>query len=557
MTNPDAKLFFNGPILTMDAQNPECEAVLTRGGQIAAVGSEADLRARMPADTQEVDLQGQTLMPAFIDPHGHFPDSGFVELFRVDLSAPPRGDCLDIPTALRRLANRARQTPKGEWIMGVLFDNTAIADRRMPTRAELDAVSRDHPVWVIHASGHNGVANSAALSFLGADANTPDPVGGRFDRDPETGELTGLIEGLSAMGPLGETCFLIDRVRFLQGCAAARDEYLQHGVTFAQNAWVNAELLEHFAALAAQGDPGIGLMLLPIAELEPALSEGRAEVDWQDTPHVRTGPRKLFSDGSFQLQTAFLSEPYHEVRKSDCPNGMPYMDPDLFRSEVIRLHRLGFQVHCHCNGDAGAEMFIDAVEAALLDTPCDDHRHTVIHGQVLRDDQLRRMARLGMTVSFFSAHVHFWGDRHYDTIMGPARANRLTPAGSAGRFGVRFTLHNDASVTPTRPLHLAHCAVNRVTASGRLLGADQRVSVMSALRAQTIDAAWQVFLEDERGSLEPGKMADLAVLSQNPLLAPERLKEISVTRTYRCGKLVFERDKASEPHTDMQPLEAK
>lgn len=531
----EATLYFNGTILTMDATNTQPEAVLTLGETIKAVGAEAVLRAQMPQGTRLHDLQGQTLIPAFIDPHGHFPDPGFIALFRVDLAAPPRGDCADMAMALGRLHAKAAAIPKGEWVMGVLFDNTAIAEGRMPTRAELDRVSTDHPVWVLHASGHNGVANTVALARRGICRDTPDPLGGRFGRT-EDGELTGLIEGLSAMGEMGDTDFLIDRKRFWEGFAACRNEYLSHGVTYAQNAWASRELLEHFASLGPDTDPGIDLMLLPIGELEPGLME---TLDWPGNPHLTLGPRKLFTDGAFQLQTAYLSRPYHQPINRQYPRGMPYVAEKDHRREVRKLHDLGHQIHCHCNGDAGADMFLDAVAAALEHNPRPDHRHTIIHGQTLRDDQLERMAELGVTVSFFSAHIHFWGDRHRSTFLGPERASRLSPAASAERFGVRYTLHNDASVTPTRPLHLAHCAVNRTTSSGQVLGEDQRISVLSALRAQTIDAAWQVFQEDRRGSIEPGKVADLAVLSDNPIADSENLLDLSVTMTVRQGEVVY------------------
>jgi predicted amidohydrolase YtcJ len=157
----------------------------------------------------------------------------------------------------------------------------------------------------------------------------------------------------------------------------------------------------------------------------------------------------------------------------------------------------------------------------------------------LRDDQLQRMVDLGVTVSFFSAHVHFWGDLHYDTILGPERACRISPAATAERMGLRYTIHNDASVTPTRPLHLAHCAVNRKTASGRVLGEAERIPVISALKAQTIDAAWQVFQEKERGSIAQGKLADFAILSDNPIDNPDRLNAISVIQTVRRGETVY------------------
>lgn len=532
-------LYFNGPILTMDADNSCPEAVLTEGEQIIAVGKEADLRLQMIPEAQEFDLEGAILIPAFIDPHGHFPDPGFIRLFRADLSSPPRGDCVDMAAALNRLREKAAETPKGDWVMGVSFDNTAIAEGRMPTRAELDAVSNEHPVWVIHASGHNGVANSKALERHGVNRDTPDPLGGRFGRDPETGALTGLIEGISAMGAMGDTDFLIDRDRFWAGFNATRDEYLAHGVTYAQNAWTSRKMLEHFASLSTDQDPGYDLMLLPIGEEEPGMTEGSDAVSWPGNRHFTLGPRKLFTDGAFQLQTAMLSEPYFKPVDPEHPCGMAYADADEHAAEVKRLHDLGYQIHCHCNGDAGAEMFINAVERALEDTPRSDHRHTIIHGQTLRDDQLQRMARLGMTVSFFSAHIHFWGDRHHDTFLGPDRAARISPAASAEQLGVRYTIHNDASVTPTRPIHLAHCAVNRMTASGRILGEAQKVSVLSALRAQTIDAAWQVFKETERGSIEVGKLADFAILSRNPLDAPERLNDTKVITTIRRGVPVF------------------
>jgi hypothetical protein len=534
-----AILYFNGPILTMDGQNTVAEAVLTIGDKIEAVGDLSDLRARMPIGAVEQDLEGKTMIPAFIDPHGHFPDPGFIRLFRVDLSSGQRGDCADMATAMARLTAKAIETPKGDWVMGVLFDNTSIAENRMPTRAELDAVSLDHPVWVLHASGHNGVANSCALARQGITRDTPEPLGGRFGRDPETGEMNGLVEGIAAMGEMGDTTFLIDRSRFWQGFDATRDEYLSQGVTYAQNAWANQDILDHFASLPKDVDPGIDLMILPVGELEPELSQGPKAMTDFGNPHFTLGPRKLFSDGAFQLQTAYLREDYTKPISTDNPRGMPYSSAAELNAQVHKLHNMGFQIHCHCNGDAGADLFLDAVEAAQMATPRKDHRHTIIHGQVLHDDQFVRMALLGVTVSFFSAHIHFWGDRHNDTFLGPARAARLSAAGSATRHGVRFTLHNDASVTPTRPIHLAHCAVNRTTAAGKVLDDNQKISVIAALRAQTIDAAWQVFQEVRRGSIESGKTADFAILSKDPRAAPKALLGTQVVQTIRNGKPVF------------------
>jgi predicted amidohydrolase YtcJ len=537
-------LYLNGPILSMDKNNSQPEAVLTQNDRIEAVGNERDLRGIMPADTIEHDLNNQCLIPAFIDPHGHFPDSGFIKLFRVDVSAPPRGDCPDIATVLHRIRDKVDHTPKGEWVMGVLFDNLTVREGRMPTKQELDQISQNHPIWILHASGHNGVANSYVLNHLGITRSTPDPYGGRYGRDKASGELNGIIEGLSAMGAMGGTDFLINQDDFWNGFQAACDEYLSYGVTMAQNSWVSRDFMKYFASLPADKDPGIDLILLPVGEEEPAMTTGDTAVSWPGNPHFKIGPRKLFTDGAFQLQTAYLSESYYQVLNEDTPCGMPYVDPMLHKSEVKRLHNLGYQIHCHCNGDAGADMFIHAVAEALAENPRSDHRHTIIHGQVLREDQLDRIAELGMTISFFSAHVYFWGDLHYSTMLGPNRASRISPAASAEKRGIRFTIHNDTAVTPTRPLHLAQCAVQRTSYQGRVLGEEQKISTLSAFRAMTIDAAWQIFEEDQRGSIENGKIADFAILNRNPLEASVDLNQIQVEKTIRHGKLCYDSSRA-------------
>lgn len=524
----------------MDDQNTVADAAVISGETITAVGDEATLRKGLSQNATQVDLQGKTLIPAFIDPHGHFPDSGFNKLFRVDLSPPPMGTCVDMEMAMERLRARAQTTPKGEWVMGAMYDDNSIAERRMPTRTELDHVSKEHPIWVLHTTGHNGSGNSLALEARGISDTSLDPENGRFGRDPDDGKLNGILESVSGMGLLGETSFQNTRQKFWQAFDATRDEYLEHGVTYAQNAWADREQLEHFASFPADQDPGFDVVILPVGELEPELSEGPDALQWAGNPHLSLGPRKLMTDGAVQLQTALMTEPYFVPSHPETPCGISYVDEDDHRFYVSKLHRLGHQIHCHCNGDASADMFLDAVEEALQDAPRQDHRHTIIHGQTLRDDQLQRMADLGVTVSFFSAHVFFWGDRHADTHLGVVRAARISPAASAERYGVRYTIHNDAPVTPTRPIHLAHCAVNRLTASGNTLGEDQKISVQSALRAQTIDAAWQVFQEDKRGSIEVGKLADLAILNRNPLENPQQLMATKVEKTIRRGQIVFE-----------------
>ncbi|MGB7287116.1 MAG: amidohydrolase [Salaquimonas sp.] len=535
-----ALIYQNGSILTVDQANTTVEAVGTIGERIVATGQLADVQKLMPADARIIDLQGRTMIPSFIDPHGHFPDSGFVACLRADLSSPPKGSCKNLHDIFDRLRKKVEKTPKGEWVMGAALDETSLAEFRMPTRNELDAISSEHPIWVIHSSGHCGVANSLALARQGISEETLDPLGGRYLRDVDTGLLNGYIEGLSAMGEMSDTHFLINSENFKIGFDASREEYLSHGVTLAQNAWAANELLELFHEVSLKGDPGIDLILLPIAELEPEFSATGLGKTWPDNRHIILGPRKLLTDGSFLMRTALLSEPYYTGAPGKEPDfGLAYMEREILFAEVQKLHDMGFQIHTHCNGDASADMYLDAIENAISKNPRSDHRHTLIHGQVMRIDQMDRCKNLGVTISFFSAHIFYWGDKHYELFLGPERAQNISPAKWAQEAGVRFTIHNDASVTPTRPLHLMHCAVNRKTQSGRVLGEHQRISAESALRAHTIDAAWQVFQENERGSIEVGKLAEFAILSENPIENPDQLGKIKVMETIRYGKSVW------------------
>ena len=531
------RLLYNGNFLTMNKDSSTADSVLIEGGRIKAVGREAECRA-IATHAEEVNLDGQTVVPGFIDPHGHFPDSGFLKLHRVDLSPPPLGACSNIAEVLEKLCQKARVTKPGDWVVGAMINPAELEEKRFPTRNELDAVSVEHPVWLFHVSGHAGVANSLALEFRAVDKNSQDPAGGKFGRDPLTGELNGLCEGMSAMGKMGDSEFQISYEKFLSAYVDAADEYLGQGVTLAQNAWATKTLLGYFGQIANESRPPIDAMVLPAGFLEPKLTAGELDIPMPEPGSgIFLGPRKVFVDGSFHLQTACLTQPYFKPL-----NGNPHHRCELpFSREqmvirISKLHDLGFQCHIHANGDAAADLALDAIEAAQHANRREDHRHTLIHSQNLREDQLDRMSTAGVSVSFFPAHLHYFGDFHSAVTFGPDRVRNMCPTRWAEERGIRFTIHNDAQVTPTRPLHLMWCAVNRQSLSGKTIGQDQAVSPLSALRAHTIDAAWQVFQERDRGSIEAGKRADFAVLSGNPLDDPENMHKLSVSQTLVLGE---------------------
>ncbi len=534
-------LYHGGPIITVNNDDYIAEAVLVADGKFVSVGGYSELSDAAPSSTEIVDLGGRAMVPGFIDPHGHFPESGMLALFQVDVSGPPLGPCNSIPDLLERLAKKAAETPLGEWVIGNLFEINGVEEKRYPTREELDSVSTDHIIVVYHISGHGCVTNSAGLAYCNIDKSTPDPSGGRYGRDAETGELNGELDGMGALKAIGELDAQMTPEKFKAGFRTAAKEYLSKGVTLAQNAWAMENLLRLFSQVANEDDPQIDVMVLPAAHLEPRLTNGELDFDFPADTRIMRGPRKLFADGSFPLQTAVLSEPYYKPLNGD-PNycGKLAITREGMIKHVGALHNAGFQTHIHVNGDGTADVMLDVMEAVLEAHPREDHRHTFIHCQTFRDDQLDRMKELGLTPSFFPAHIHYWGDVHSAITVGPERAARLSPAGSAVRKGMRFTIHNDATVTPILPLHLMWCAVNRTTTSGVQLGKDQCITPMQALRAHTLDAAWQVFLDHERGSIESGKRADFAILSENPLENPEGLKDITVEQTVVRGETVFQ-----------------
>jgi len=533
---PPPTAYVGGPVLTMDPASRVVGGLAVEGGRIAAVGSESSIRAWADERGARItELQGRALLPGFIDAHGHFPGAGIYAV-HVDLNSPPIGVVEDLEGLVGRLAERARTTSAGEWIVGWGYDDTLLAERRHPTRRDLDVVSTEHPIALLHVSGHLAVVNSVGLEVLGIDAETPDPEGGIIRREAGSRRPDGVLEENAAhrVMPLLSPG-LVDGVRIVRH---AVDLYLRAGVTTAQSGGVDSGTMQALRWLSRLGVIPLRLMLWPLDEAADALLEGDLEFPAED-PWVRRGAIKLIADGSIQGYTGYLSEPYH-VPPGEDPGyrGYPRIPRDALIERVVAFHRAGFQVAVHGNGDASIDDILDAFEAAQRVLPREDARPIVIHAQMAREDQLDRMLDLGVVPSFFSLHTYYWGDRHRDRFMGSERAARMSPAASAVRRGLRFTIHCDAPVVPMEPLRLVWAAVNRRSTSGASIGPEQRIGVMEALRAVTIDAAYQHFEEDEKGSLEPGKLADLVILSASPLEDPARIDALRVVETVIGGRSV-------------------
>jgi predicted amidohydrolase YtcJ len=534
---PGLTLYVGGPIITMDSKGTVAEALATDRDRIVLVGNEPELRA-WAAETgaRIVDLEGRALLPGFIDAHGHFPGAGITAVF-VDLNSPPIGDVSDIPDLVARLKLRADETKSGEWVIGIGYDDSLLAEKRHPTRVDLDEVTTTHPVAVLHISGHLAATNSLGLEKLGIGVDTPNPEGGVIQRDAD-GQPNGVLEENSMM-PLSAMLVpsAVDGFTILKSGVA---QYVSQGVTTAQSGVTTVGLMQMLDWASWLGVIPIRLVLWPeITAGEAMLAGDFSESTWDQT-RVHTGAVKLIADGSIQGYTGYLSQPYF-VPPGDDPDyrGYPRIPRDELIEQVARFHEAGLQIAVHGNGDASIDDILDAYELAQEKNPREDARHIIIHAQMARDDQLRRMAELDVIPSFFSLHTFYWGDRHRRIFMGPERAARMSPAASAIRHGLRFTIHCDTPVVPMEPLRLVWSAVNRKTRSGFVVGEAERISPEQALRAVTIDAAFQHFEDEDKGSLEPGKLADLVIVSRNPLEDPETIDQIAVLETIVGGRTVY------------------
>jgi predicted amidohydrolase YtcJ len=516
------------------------QALSTRGELIEALGSTEQMMALVDADTEVVDLHGRTMLPGFIDAHGHFPGSG-LRVIAADLNSPPIGTRDSMTDVLAALKEQSSKTAQGEWVSGFGYDDTALAENRHPTRAELDQVSTEHPVVAMHISGHLLVANSMALARAGIDASTPDPQGGVIGRVAGSQEPNGLLEETARLEVMRQMqdLSLLNTYRLMK---AAATEYAAVGVTTAQSGGVSKKLATGLGWFSRLGVIPQRLILFPFeTEFGEALLNGDYDPADYNGDKIVMAAVKIVADGSIQGFTAYLGAPYHTAyHGKDDHRGYPAMPRAKLFDQVAALHKAGYQIAIHGNGDAAIDDILDAFEAAQQLHPIDDPRMLLIHAQMAREDQIARMKALGVSPSFFTAHTWYWGDRHRDIFLGPQRAAQISPSKWAQEHGLRFSSHLDTPVTPMLPLQAVWSQVHRITTGGDVLGPEQRIGVMDALRAVTIDAAWQAFQEGNRGSLEVGKYADLVVLSGNPLENPMGMRDLLVERTVIGGATIYQ-----------------
>jgi predicted amidohydrolase YtcJ len=532
-----AVIYAGGPIITMAGSAPQnVEAIAVKEGKIIAVGTLTAVTFQAGKQARRVDLKGHTLMPGFIDAHGHVSYVG-QNAGMVQLQPPPVGGVDSIAKLQAAYLDRFKLGyPKG-LLLGNGFDDSQLAEKRFPTRHDLDAVSTDTPVIALHVSGHLAVLNSAALRMVGISAETPDPQGGGIRREADGRTPNGVLEERAMevlWGILSPNKSLDPGVASL---LAGLNIYAKNGITTAQDGRVT---LAAWASLAeAARRDVLPIDTVALMAFEPELPEAiRAQIGKPYANHLRIAGVKLTVDGSPQGRTAWLHDPVPvppEGKGADY-RGYPAIDLKLFNQRLAEAAKNNWQVFAHVNGDEAAQALIDGVRTNGLA----GKRTIAIHNQVVTREQLKQMKALDIQPSFFANHTYYWGDWHRDVALGPKRAAFISPQASAWAIGLRPTAHNDSPVVPPDIMRLVWSSVNRVTLSGKVLGPAERIPIYRALQQVTINAAWQIHEDASKGSLVVGKRADMVVLDRDPLkVDPATLYKIKVVATIKDGKTVY------------------
>ena len=556
-------LYFNGTILTMEfpsisqypsvttvpavsfaaqrsnpyaprtsAQAEPPQAVLVRDGLIAATGSLEQLKSQVHPGCQFRDLEGHTLMPAFIDSHSHF-SAVANSLLQVSLEGAE-----DFQDIIRRIQEfiRKNQIPEGQWVIAQGYDHNLLSEKNHPRRQVLDQASARHPIILQHASGHVGVFNTLALRLLEITRDTPCPSGGVLEQI--NGQPSGYMEENAFIHFLQKAPALPSAQKLLNAFDRAQDIYASYGITTIQEGYFSSQLIPLYRSLTGQKLLRLDVVGYPDWKEIDQVLEAFPLSRRQYHRRLKINGCKMFLDGSPQGRTAWMRSPYADDQSY---RGYPTMDD----ADVIQACRAALdrkvQILAHCNGDAAAAQYLRCYETAAGPDPENgpDIRPVMIHAQLLGPDQLPKVKALGMIPSFFIAHIFHWGDIHIRNF-GLERASNISPAGSALRLGIPFTFHQDSPVIRPNMAETLWCAVCRHTRQGILLGADQRIPVELALAAVTANAAWQYGEEGEKGSITPGKRADLVILRQNPLkLPPEELKDLTVMETIKDGQSIW------------------
>ncbi|HEF0371473.1 TPA: amidohydrolase [Clostridioides difficile] len=527
------KIYYNGNIITME--DSICgDAILIKDKIIKKIGTKEEVFALKNKDTEIIDLQGKTLMPSFIDSHSH------LIAFATTLKLVPLEDATSFKDIVKKIQDfkESNNIKKGDWIIGFSYDNNFLEENKHPDKNVLDSASSENPILISHASGHMGVANTLGLKQLGVTNETYDPEGGHIGRVEGSEEPNGYLEE-NAFFNVSSKIKPPSSNEIFNSIEKAQDIYLSYGITIAQEGLMEENQFNLLKAMANQNKLKIDVVGYVNLKKSKPVADNNREFIKKYINRFKIGGYKIFLDGSPQGKTAWLSKPYENSDDGYC--GYPiYKDEEVEKFIDISLKEK-MQLLTHCNGDAAAEQLIDVFEKVLTlkEQSSNNMRPVMIHAQTVREDQIDDMKRINMIPSYFVAHTYYWGDIHIKNL-GEDRAFKISPLKTTIEKGLIYTLHQDTPVIAPNMLETVWCAVNRITKKGVQIGENEKISPLDALKGVTINAAYQYFEEDKKGSIKEGKLANLIILDENPLtIDPMKIKDIKVLQTIREGEVLY------------------
>lgn len=542
---PADRIWSGGPILTMNDASMRVEAVAERGGRIVAVGSRATVMKLKGPKTQSIDLAGRTMLPGFVDAHGHMFVGG-VQALSANLLAPPDGNVKDIASLQKVVrewmaANDAAVKKVG-LILGFGYDNASLAEHRHPNRDDLDRISTEVPILLWHQSGHMVAVNSKALELTSMTADTPDPAGGVIQRRPGSKEPNGVFEETAAFPVLMKLLTRVGPEGAKTFARAGAELWARYGYTTADEGRSIPATVQLMRQVAEEGGFKIDVATYPDVLADREFIRKNFSATY--TNRFRVAGAKLTIDGSPQGFTAWRDRPYVAPVGDYAKGYAGYAAASNAQvlDAVGWAYANGLQLLTHANGEAASDLLIAAHTVAQLEHGgVKDRRPVLIHGQFLREDQVDSYKRLGVLPSLFPMHTFYWGDWHSSRTVGPARGQNISPTGWVRKRGMMFTSHHDAPVAFPDSMRVLDATVTRVArGSGKVIGPEHRVDVITALKAMTIWPAWQHHEEKSKGSIEVGKLADFVILSRDPTKGdPNTIDRIRVTETIKEGTTVF------------------
>jgi predicted amidohydrolase YtcJ len=535
-------LYFNGDIITMQGDSPQyTEALVEEDGEIVFVGTKKEADKKY-AQANKIDLKGRTLLPGFIDGHAHF-DSFASQAIGAQILPPPDAGAKDIPTLINIL--KEWNTPENRaltgWIFGLGFDDSVLEEKRFPTKHDLDEVSTEFPIMIIHISGHFAVVNSKGLEILDINDSTENPEGGIIRREANN-EPNGVLEELAAIPYFLKALMPASPEAAERFFEAGQEMALSYGYTTAQE----GRTMQNHEGLVKKAEAG-KLKLDVVSYIDYMFVDDYMDSKWNSKNyhnHYRIGGMKITLDGSPQGRTAWRTQPYLIPPDGAEPSykGYPTIPED---SVVTALYKKAFrnnwQVLTHANGDAAMDQMIRTMKPAVEEFGNDDRRSVLVHGQYVREDQLDLFKEMDVIASLFPLHTFYWGDWHKQ-IIGDSLGNFISPTRTALNKGLRITIHTDAPVALPNLMRMVGISVERKSRSGQVIGGDEKLTPYEALKGITDWSAYQHFEADTKGTLEEGKLADMVVLDKNPLKVPEEeIKNIVVLETYKEGVQVYKK----------------